>query len=289
MLYYRIEQIDKDLKENVLLSYHQHKNINEILLDSSLMLNEVLAILKYYKIPDYELASIVSAFNLLDDQVIIISDTHIGNQKENILYLKYVYDFAFQNNINSIIHTGDLLQSTLGYPKIEFQAPISQINRTLEVFPYYPNINTYILFGNHDLHLLKKNPSYIEELKKRSDFKILGLAKAYINWQNNLITVSHRINKYNLQIPNLSFLMNFIGHRHSLKLYNNHSIAVPTLSDDLKIYEGYESKPGFLIATIKDNKLVIETIDFEKESLNRQQIFQKDIEESSIETKKMIL
>ena len=107
-------------------------------------------------------------------------------------------------------------------------------------FPSASSITTYFLLGNHDFHLLWKNACYLKFLKKRSDFCLLGTSKAYLTWQNNLVSLTHQVSKNHLVIPNLPSLITFIGHHYSLKIYNNSAIAVPTLSDDLKHYEDDE-------------------------------------------------
>lgn len=138
--------------------------------------------------------------------------------------------------------------------------------------------------------MLKKDPSYINFFNERNDFNLLGMAKSYLTWQNHIISVTHQIKRNKLVIPNLPSLINFIGHRHSLKLYNNTTIAVPTLSDDLKFYEETEvNSPGFLLATIQDNLLSIELYSFQNDHIDKTIILQKSTLETSNNTKKMIL
>lgn len=288
MLYTNLNEISS--KPQIISDFQNNLSTQEILLKYNLTLSELLAILSFYKIPKGQLISVASLHNINSSQILVITDTHLGNQRENIAYLNYVYQFAKEQQITSIIHAGDIIQSTIGYPKKEYLTPESQIKLILEVFPNYPEIKTYFLLGNHDFHLLKKDPSYINFFNERNDFNLLGMAKSYLTWQNHIISVTHQIKRNKLVIPNLPSLINFIGHRHSLKLYNNTTIAVPTLSDDLKFYEETEvNSPGFLLATIQDNLLSIELYSFQNDHIDKTIILQKSTLETSNNTKKMIL
>lgn len=207
-----------------------------------------------------------------EEKIIIISDTHLGSIYENIDYLKQVYEYATIYNIKTILHAGDLIQSTKRNVKNKYRNEYSQICHVIDSYPEDINIQNYILFGNHDYHTLKKDDEYQKLLSTRRDFTFLGTKRAYLNWQNNIISLLHQTPKYNIKVPNLDTLINFCGHSHKLLIHEK-SIHVPTLSDDLK----EESLPGFLVLTIKDNYLYIESIIFEQKIILPSKIIRKQL------------
>lgn len=89
------------------------------------------------------------------DQLLLISDTHIGNSNmEDFPLIHSIYDYAAKKGISTIIHLGDLLEgvknTTLTNDDIE------EINRQINLFiekyphPHPSEIKTYALVGNHD-------------------------------------------------------------------------------------------------------------------------------------------
>ena len=207
-----------------------------------------------------------------EEKIIIISDTHFGSIYENLDYLKYVYEYATLNNIKTILHAGDLIQSTKRNVKKNYRDEYNQICHVIESYPKDSIIQNYILFGNHDYHTLKKDPKYLKLLSNRKDFNLLGTKRSYLTWHNQTISLIHHTPKFNLEIPNLETLVNFCGHTHKLSIHDK-SIHVPTLSDDLKD----SSLPGFLVATIKSNILFIEHIYFEEKNINSELIYKEHL------------
>lgn len=89
------------------------------------------------------------------DQILVISDTHIGNtDMEDFSLIHCIYDYAAKKGISTIIHLGDLFEgvknTTLSSDDIE------EMNRQINLFiekyphPYSSEIKTYALVGNHD-------------------------------------------------------------------------------------------------------------------------------------------
>lgn len=195
-----------------------------------------------------------------DNKIIFIADTHLGSKLDNIIYIKMVHDYAINNNIKTIIHLGDIFQSTLKPVKKEYILPETQINLVYALLKSYESITTYLLLGNHDFHLLKKNSEYLNMLNTIPNLNILGFKMTYVLWQDSVISLHHEINNYNIQLPYLKTLLDFYGHRHSLKIKDN-KIYLPCLCDDVKFYENAGSVPGFLTAEIKDNEIIIENLE----------------------------
>lgn len=207
-----------------------------------------------------------------ENKIIFIADTHIGSVFENISYLYQVYEFALENHVKTILHGGDLLQGTYKNVKKEYQNISMQIKHLIKDYPYSASITNKIVLGNHDFHIIKKNPNLLKEIK-REDFIILGIKKAYLDWQNSIISISHSCSKYHISIPNIETLFNFCGHSHKFTIHHDNSIYIPTLSDDLKD----DNNPGFLIATLNNKTILVELIEIKKSSTTKKLVYEKKI------------
>lgn len=246
MVIKNLEQYSKDFRIDMTSLYKKGCSVSDLVECFNLSVNEITAILLSSGINNNQLKKEVASFSI-KDSFLVISDTHIGSNLENIDYLKLVYEFAMRNNIKNIIHVGDLLQSTMKPVNPKYISILTQINHLLDEYPYDKNICNRILLGNHDLHIIDKDNSLLDILNLRDDFDIIGFESAYFKWNNYLLSMKHPIKNYHITIPNLAPLISFIGHRHSLKINKDVSIYVPTLSDDLKYYgNDSDNSPGFL-------------------------------------------
>lgn len=193
-----------------------------------------------------------------EQKIIIISDTHLGSIYENIDYLKQVYEYAKKHNIKIILHTGDLIQSVARNVSNKYRNEYKQIIHVIEDYPHDEDIMNYLSLGNHDYHTLRKDSEYLETLKTRKDFNILGFKRNYVLWQGNVIGLIHETPKYKIEIPKLKTLYDFHGHSHKFTNHKGHRILVPPLSDDLK----FDSLPGFLVVTLNGTITTLEHIEF---------------------------
>lgn len=255
MIKEKISQYNENIKYSIVNLYSEGFKVTDLSDLFDLSINEITAILLASGIKDYSLKKEVSSFSITNN-FLVISDTHIGSNLENIDYLKLVYNFAMKNNIKEIIHVGDLLHSTMRAVNPKYIDALEQVNHLLDIYPYDKNIYNRILLGNHDLHIINKNNRVLDILNSRDDFNIIGFRNAFFKWNNYLFGMKHLIKYYNIQIPNIETLINFVGHRHSMKVNYNTFVYVPTLSDDYKYYGSVSnSEPGFLYV-IGDNKKV---------------------------------
>lgn len=271
----RPDQIDDKTKKTILKEYY-YVPLKELIHKTKLTRQEIISVLLDGNIsPNKE--DIISK-TIKDNKIIIISDTHIGSELENLSYLDLVYDFAIKNNITKILHGGDLLQSNIKPVSKEYFEKEKQLEHFIQTYPYSKRITTYVTYGNHDLHLLSRLENGINILKERKDIKSLGFKRTYIKWLGNTISVYHECPKYKFQIPNLNTLMTFHGHRHNLKVNNNGSIFIPTLSDDIIRYETNDfNSPGFLVAYIEDDNLYIENYSIDNKVNKKGLVFTKRI------------
>ena len=240
--------------------YRQGYSIRDIcdLLDLSYYETVYLLNRKVYEFDPLEHLSFA---DVSDEELLIVSDTHIGSRKENFEYINEAYRIAQNRGINTAIHTGDLLQSTYAPIKPQYVDQEKQIEHVLRDYPEIPDFNTFMLLGNHDINTLKKDPLYMHMLKERKDFIIMGFKRAYLTWLGNLICLYHNCKRYRLNIPRVDTILELHGHSHKLSQDKLGYLYVPTLSDDM--IQQVDAKPGFLISSIKDDTLTVESYRFE--------------------------
>lgn len=252
-----LNDVETIIINKVIKDYEFGMPVNNIAGKYTLERNVVLAILN-------DLVSIkeLPNANIKDSKFIVIGDTHLGSELEKIIYLDYVYEYAKKNGIKNIIHTGDLIQSTMRPVMKKYVNETKQINHLVEVYPYDEDITNYILFGNHDYHTLKKEDYYLRIIKSRKDFNILGFKRAYLSWQKFLICVDHPIDKYKINIPNVNPLIRFIGHSHDFHMSKPNNFYTPPLSLDQKYHNYGVPWPGFLVVSRDGNNANVSLITF---------------------------
>ncbi len=275
MILKRYDEIDDNVQNIVLQEFNQIP-IEELLKKTKLNKQELISLLIKNNI-EYDI-DLNKGKTIKENKILIISDTHIGSEYENISYLDMVYEFAIKNNITKIIHGGDLLQSTMKHVKQEYIDPEKQFKHFMSVYPYDRNITNYVTLGNHDLSILDKFEKGINIFKPRKDIKILGFKRTYINWNDTTISILHECPKYQLEIPNLQTIVNLHGHRHNIKVSDTGSIHIPTLSDNVMSYGNNDNPyPGFLVAYIDKNNLYIEHYIIKSKIKNKGIVFTKHI------------
>ncbi len=208
-----------------------------------------------------------------EDKLLIISDTHLGSTNENYYYLDLLYNYAINNNINTIIHGGDLMQGTVKPLLKDCQDMYNQAKKVINLYPYDDNIKNFILFGNHDFYVFRKTDGLEDLFLDRKDMKILGIKKCYLNWNNYLISISHHLPKCDFELQRYETLIKFCGHRHELHKKDN-TIYLPTLSNDIKYY-GRENYPGFLEGIIDNNELIINNFIIKDNKIDSKKLYLK--------------
>lgn len=205
-------------------------------------------------------------YNLADDKLIFVSDTHFGSKDENIKYLDLMTNYALKNGINNVIHTGDFVEGNCRKPyynhkKEELEA---ELIRAINLWP--SELRTKLLLGNHDFSSLK-HVELINILFNNSPFQILGMGKALINWQDNPILIEHPISSIKFSQDNLDCLIKLRGHSHNYYAdSDNKRIFIPALCNDRK--DGsYELKRDYGLTFVPFNYelfIVAERIDIDK-------------------------
>ena len=255
--------------------YRKTRNINHILkIYPGSYYNEIISILTFYNLIDKINPCQLS---LKDNKIMLISDTHYGSVYDNINYANYAFDFAKKENINTIIHGGDILEGNVNI-KEDF-IPKKQAEWFIENYPHDKDIKTYALLGNHDYFAIYESPKTHTLLKSREDVELLGFKKIYFNWHGQTVGLQHEIKKYKLCFSfNIHEDLNFRGHSHfySVRKFDSQEhIFIPSLSDDpvpnrtSVIKDEISLKPGFLISEYFDNYIVTTHYYFDENNINR--------------------
>lgn len=163
-------------------------------------------------------------------KAIAIADTHIGHSKYNMKYLDLIYNYCKKNNINIVLHCGDLMH---GHKQFALN-PQQQLETVLERYPYDPSILTFLAFGNHEETFLEQYGINLKTVieRNREDIIPLGYGECIIKIDSvkDEIVMSHINHSFESNGVRLS------GHSHRYKFIAddyNPLINVPTLSDFL--------------------------------------------------------
>lgn len=213
-----------------------------------------------------------------DFKFIVISDTHFGNESENLDYLNMVYEYASKNGIKYIFHTGDLIEgaySNFSRCKSQYKSIYNQVNHVIKDYCFDEGITNIILLGNHDSSaLLDPIGDIVPILNERKDFDVLGYRSGYVKVNNEYISLKHVTPSFkSVAIKNYNVLLNFSGHSHHYKCTFNdsyYSFKSPTLSD---VTFNRKYSRGFLSCQLSFNKgdaeeLSVNYINFDEDNLS---------------------
>lgn len=171
--------------------------------------------------------------NHLNLSSMLISDTHFGNELENLRYLDAVYNYCKDNDIHIIINGGDLVDGTFTNGKQTIVNPINQVKYLLENYPFDNKILNLICLGNHD-HSLYKCGVDIKKILESSRYDLIpiGYGLGIINVENDQIFIRHSIPDYKFEDISGRFVLE--GHKHKAAFTDDGKgflINIPSLSD----------------------------------------------------------
>lgn len=229
------------------------------------------------------------SYEINGKKFLVISDTHTGRLKynEDKDYQKQwllneggtynAYNYAFKNNIKTIVHAGDLLEgkSNSNTPSLEIPDQFKYINKFYNAIP---NIKTYLLFGNHDFNLQYYNSVNLKKhLQDIKQLEIIGVNYSYVNFNNNFLKISHDCSASegytNIQ---LTYSFELSGHSHIFAMFDEErKIKVPTLSS-VNLEPTYI---GFLEVTEEENEYVFKFLG-DNLSLKGEKVLSKNINNS---------
>ena len=188
--------MDQDLKSKLKYLINKHKDFATICNELQLKDYEVIGLVELMKqdgeLVDYLNGQIIKLKkpmqtngiyeipnNLQHIKLLLISDTHLASKFDRLDILRYLYVKAEDNNINYILHSGDLTDGLSGRPQQLYDLKeTSYTGQRDYVIDKYPksSIPTYLIAGNHDLWWIKQCGADIckDISNQREDLHYLG-------------------------------------------------------------------------------------------------------------------
>lgn len=205
----------------------------------------------------------VSMLDLDGEKVMLISDTHMGGIYEREDYFKFVFDYCKDNEINYLIHAGDIGDGRCtkdGFSEwFENEAEAREnAELVLNNYPTSSEIIQYVIAGNHEDFYKNKDVHFFEELGKKQNVVLMGNRRAYFTVCGYPILLEHDLligyekYLYNLMAYNLEIK----GHSH-ISRFNHSEIYLPTLSHNLPHGNEEEGLPGCVVMhTFKEDDII---------------------------------
>ena len=202
---------------------------------------------------------------LKDREILIYSDFHSGGIYERPTYIRKIKQYAIKRHIRTLINCGDQFQSSIEpfLHDVRWQTKVAKMARVEE------HLTTYLVGGNHDYDAIIKNPELGEIIERRKDIVFAGFRIAYFEWQGHLIKFYHQIHDLDITIPDVETEIIFEGghHFYTTKVFKSKNglkrtkAFVPPSCDDIN---KPGAVPGFLVASLDNNKLNIKVNTFER-------------------------
>jgi predicted phosphodiesterase len=164
----------------------------------------------------------------------VVSDTHLGSQKQQLTYLRMFYRRAADRGVKIILHGGDLCDGDgRVYPGQQYDLFVhgyrKQLDYIAEHYPRQEGVTTYVIAGNHDWSFYQRGGADILAAlaERRSDIRYLGPMSARLNFDGITVQLIHLksgltyARSYRLQkvieqmAPEQKTNMLFAGDRHS--------------------------------------------------------------------------
>lgn len=196
-----------------------------------------------------------SFINLTESKILIISDTHLGSNNQNIEYIEQAEFIARKEQVENIFHLGDIGDGQVD--KTMFTTIKDEVEYLLEHYSFFYEYPQYLLGGNHDEKYQKEGYDILKILKEiNSNIIPIGYREAYFRIFNKVIALEHesKTKKQSKHIINPNFIIT--GHSHKSR-FKETEVYVPTLSDVITNKDVIGNEPGFMmLETKKENKKV---------------------------------
>ena len=155
--------------------------------------------------------------NLEHIKLLLISDTHLASKYDRLDILRYLYAKAEDNNVNYVLHSGDLTEGLSGRPEQLYELKENSYTGQRDyVIDKYPkgDIPTYLISGNHDLWWVRQCGADIcrDISNNRDDLIYLGSdcedlkigklrIRLYHGTGGNAYAKSYKLQKYLDSVP----------------------------------------------------------------------------------------
>ena len=150
-------------------------------------------------------------------KAVVISDTHIGSEKEKLDLLNDAYNYCVSKGIHIIFNCGDLIDNISNEGKVESE---DRANYLLKNYPFDKSILKFIVLGNHDMSTLKVYGQNLMTMLNnyRHDLVAIGYGEGFVNIKNEAIVLSHRpYTDCSLNSDKRSKIV-FYGHSHFYRI-----------------------------------------------------------------------
>ena len=189
----------------------------------------------------------------LSHKLLLISDTHLGSKYDRLDILRYLYQRAADEGIDTVIHAGDLTDGM--YPnrsnhqyELRAHGADEQLEYVVKKYPSVDGIKTLFIGGNHDYTHIRNDGFDIGAAvaRERKDMIYLGQDVADVKYGKTRIRMFHgskgpayarsyKMQKYIEQIPTEEKPnMLLMGHYHNsfyMKYSDVHCFQVPSTID----------------------------------------------------------
>ncbi len=118
----------------------------------------------------------INSPRLNHNQICVVSDTHLGNNLQQLHLLNEIYQEAYNRGITTVLHVGDLVDGNYTNraenPRLLFLHNFDeQVNYAVEMYPEVSGIKTYYILGSHDETHYKNGGATINNFIAHSDRK----------------------------------------------------------------------------------------------------------------------
>ncbi len=126
--------------------------------------------------------------DLICTELLVVSDTHFGNNQQQLHLLNELYQEAYNRGIKTVLHVGDMTDGNYPNrpenPRLQFLHGFDeQVGYTVEMYPYIDGMETHYILGSHDETHYKNGQATVEYWvsKCRPDMHFLGQDTGAIN------------------------------------------------------------------------------------------------------------
>jgi predicted phosphodiesterase len=213
------------------------------------------------------------SFRANGKSILVIADTHIGSEYENLKYIDLAYDMGVAKNVSSCLHLGDIIQGRFNQSDktLEYQMEVLE-----KIYPEPTEFDTNLLMGNHDYAVFEYYPYYKEILENKKGLNPLGYKRVYFSWNDYLFAMDHKVKQISDTFIYDNCAVYFIGHGHELKIKAEDKLKAPTCSDDIMNKQS-GSYPAFMIVNMDADYLSTDIYTFEnnKAVLSKENYYEK--------------
>ena len=131
-------------------------------------------------------------------ELCVVSDTHFGNNRNQLHLLNDIYQEAYNRGINTVLHIGDLVDGNYPNrpenPRLQFLHGFDeQAGYVVDMYPEIDGMKTYYILGSHDETHYKNGQATVNDWisRCRKDMIYLGQDTGEITLNNMKIVLDH--------------------------------------------------------------------------------------------------